>query len=39
MAQYVLQSYQVWTNGGFPENPRQQPLVCANLDDVASTLF
>lgn len=39
MAQYVLQSYQVWTNGDLPENPRQQPLVCANLGDVANTLF
>lgn len=39
MAQYVLQSYQVSTKGDRPENPRQQPMICINLDDVASALF
>jgi predicted DNA-binding transcriptional regulator YafY len=39
MAQYVLTNYHVSPNGDIPENPRQQPLVCANLDIVASVLF
>lgn len=39
MAHYVLQSYQVPTSGHLPKNPRQCPLVCANLEDILTALF
>lgn len=39
MAHYVLQSYQVQISGPLPDNPRERPLVCGNLEDVRGALF